>query len=233
MNILISLFPFSDEDVHQREADKIAAARAKQQEAHDAVAAALKVREEEAKQQRLEELRKVGDLPTSPYGWIQATEKESMLKYAINTLPRAPAKKESPGEIIDRFVASRPVVMFSKTSCPFCRKAKSVLATFRLSSEDYVYVELDERDDLPGEQIQQEFIKRYGTRSVPKVRIFPIFKEMICLGLHSGRAHRRRRRHGGPFPAGSPRGHRQGGHRRLPQEVAPGIVFILIINKHG
>ncbi|KHJ86435.1 hypothetical protein OESDEN_13821, partial [Oesophagostomum dentatum] len=53
----------------------------------------------------------------------------------------------------------------------FFRKAKAALATFRLNPRHFEYIELDERTDLPGDKMQDEFERRYGTRSVPKVFI--------------------------------------------------------------
>ncbi|PIO76696.1 Glutaredoxin [Teladorsagia circumcincta] len=102
-------------------------------------------------------------------------------------------KPQSPGEIIDAYISSKPVVVFSKTWCPFCRKAKAALATLRLRREQFEYIELDERSDLPMDAIQDEFQKRYGSRSVPKVFIGGQFiggGDDTARLLHSGELER-------------------------------------------
>lgn len=57
--------------------------------------------------------------------------------------------------------------MFSKSYCPYCKKAKSVLAAFPLKS--YKIIELDERQD--GDAFQDELQRMTGARSVPRVFI--------------------------------------------------------------
>ncbi|KIH47237.1 hypothetical protein ANCDUO_22706 [Ancylostoma duodenale] len=51
------------------------------------------------------------------------------------------------------------------------KKAKAALATYRLNQRYYEYIELDERTDLPGDEIIDELGRRYGSKSVPKVFI--------------------------------------------------------------
>ncbi|EYB83490.1 hypothetical protein Y032_0334g2833 [Ancylostoma ceylanicum] len=96
----------------------------------------------------------------------------------------------SPSELIDAFISSKPIVVFSKTWCQFCRKAKAALATYRLNQRYYEYIELDERTDLPGDDILDELEKRYGSKSVPKVFIGGEFiggaDDVIQL-LHDGK----------------------------------------------
>lgn len=61
-----------------------------------------------------------------------------------------------------------PVVMvFSKSYCPYCNKAKQVLSNYALKS--YKVIELDERED--GDAIQDYLGKLTGARSVPRVFI--------------------------------------------------------------
>lgn len=155
-----------DEDVHARVAVKLEEARRAQQMHHDSVAEQAKRQAEEAARKKLElaekELRKKGVL--------ESTLLERELKLHENRAGTA-VKQQSPAEIIDTFIASKPIVIFSKMSCPFCRKAKAAIATFRPEKERFVYIELDQRPDLPGDAIQDEFQKRYGSRSVPKVFI--------------------------------------------------------------
>lgn len=59
-------------------------------------------------------------------------------------------------------IKENKVVVFSKTYCPFCKKAKEALSSTGL--KDYALVELDERDD--GDGIQDILKEITGGRSV-------------------------------------------------------------------
>lgn len=59
-------------------------------------------------------------------------------------------------------IKDNKVVVFSKTYCPFCKKAKEALSSTGL--KDYALVELDERDD--GDEIQDILKGITGGRSV-------------------------------------------------------------------
>ncbi|VDN29868.1 unnamed protein product [Cylicostephanus goldi] len=128
---------------------------------HERVAEEAKRLAEEAAKQRLKELEE----RERKKNVLEAT----LLTYDVNMHKKKASENRSPAEIIDEYIASKPIVVFSKTWCPFCKKAKAALATFRLNQRHFEYVELDERTDLPGDKIQDEFEKRYGSRSVPKV----------------------------------------------------------------
>ncbi|CAJ0941100.1 unnamed protein product, partial [Mesorhabditis belari] len=151
-----------DKSVDDKVADKVRQARERQQQEYERVAAEQKLKEEEKKKEKLEKMKK-------------EEEKESVYKHAVGShsvkkvFPAA--KEETPKEIIARFIASKPIVVFSKTWCPFCRKVKAALATYRLSVDSFEYVELDERNDLPGEKILDELLQMTGARSVPRVFI--------------------------------------------------------------
>eukprot|EP00878_Enallax_costatus_P008724 GHUV01009118.1.p1 GENE.GHUV01009118.1~~GHUV01009118.1.p1 ORF type:complete len:271 (+),score=42.88 GHUV01009118.1:832-1644(+) len=76
-------------------------------------------------------------------------------------------------------VYNNKVVIFSKSYCPFCRKAKRALSTF-LKPEQYVVVELDQLHELPEddeartipEGVFQDALERItGKRTVPRVFI--------------------------------------------------------------
>ena len=58
------------------------------------------------------------------------------------------------------------VVVWSKSYCPFCTKAKKALECF-LTKAQYTVVELDERSD--GDAIQDALLQLTGGRSVPRV----------------------------------------------------------------
>ncbi|KAL1813911.1 hypothetical protein ACET3Z_023976 [Daucus carota] len=69
-------------------------------------------------------------------------------------------------EFVKNTISSHPIVIFSKSYCPYCRKAKSVFK--ELNQVPYV-VELDERGD--GWNIQSSLGQLYGKRTVPQVFI--------------------------------------------------------------
>lgn len=67
---------------------------------------------------------------------------------------------------IDAFLAAHPVVLFSFTSCPFCRRAKDRLDELRVT---YFALELDE--DPLGPAIRAQLGRRTGRTSVPSIWI--------------------------------------------------------------
>nr|ABV24975.1 glutaredoxin [Montipora capitata] len=64
-------------------------------------------------------------------------------------------------------VNGNKVVVYSKTYCPFCKKAKTALADAGL--KDYVLIELDELPD--GDAYQDALLEITKGRSVPRVFI--------------------------------------------------------------
>ncbi|XP_015761622.1 PREDICTED: glutaredoxin-like [Acropora digitifera] len=64
-------------------------------------------------------------------------------------------------------VSENKVVVYSKTYCPFCKKAKSALGETGL--KDYVLFELDTMDE--GDAYQDALKEITGARSVPRVFI--------------------------------------------------------------
>ena len=72
------------------------------------------------------------------------------------------ANREQVKKWINDEISSNLVVMFSKTYCPYCRKAKNAFQTAGL--DKYVLHELDERDD--GDDIQDALKDITGARTV-------------------------------------------------------------------
>lgn len=72
-----------------------------------------------------------------------------------------------PKSFVDGLIKSEKVVIFSKSYCPFCKKAKSALQ--QDLGNNFTVVELDERQD--GEAIQDYLNQLTGGRSVPRVFI--------------------------------------------------------------
>ena len=46
-------------------------------------------------------------------------------------------------ETIDQNIATKPVFMVSKSWCPYCRKAKQVLARYSISAQNITIMEID------------------------------------------------------------------------------------------
>eukprot|EP00897_Mesotaenium_endlicherianum_P006027 jgi/Mesen1/5452/ME000273S04701 len=67
---------------------------------------------------------------------------------------------------VKKTIKDHPIVMFSKTFCPYCKRAKQTFA--KLDVDPFV-VELDERGD--GSAIQDALAQVTGRRTVPQVFI--------------------------------------------------------------
>lgn len=79
---------------------------------------------------------------------------------------------------IQRLIRQYPVVVFSKTFCPYCRTAKDLLEKYSLDKEKFYHlVELDRFDKEETEKYQNELEKLTGDRSVPR-----IFIRSKCIG---------------------------------------------------
>ncbi|CAG9817797.1 unnamed protein product [Phaedon cochleariae] len=70
------------------------------------------------------------------------------------------------------FIKSDKIVIFSKTSCPYCKLAKEV---FDKLNAKYTEITLENRDD--GEAIQSILGEMTGARTVPRV-----FVNGKCIG---------------------------------------------------
>ena len=70
----------------------------------------------------------------------------------------------NPDDFVEKTIASAPVVMFSKSYCPFCSRAKSALLGEGIVP---VVTELDLLDG--GAQVQKSLITKTGQRTVPSV----------------------------------------------------------------
>ena len=70
---------------------------------------------------------------------------------------------------IDSLLKEKKVVVISKSYCPFCKKAKQVLAKYNIPKECIEIRELD--SDPNGEEIQRYMMELTGARSVPRVFI--------------------------------------------------------------
>ncbi|XP_031107018.1 glutaredoxin-C4-like [Ipomoea triloba] len=76
------------------------------------------------------------------------------------------AQSEAAAAFVKKTISSHSIVIFSKSYCPYCKRAKAVFT--ELKQKAYV-VELDERDD--GWLIQNAVSEMVGRRTVPQVFI--------------------------------------------------------------
>ncbi|KAI7842755.1 hypothetical protein COHA_003504 [Chlorella ohadii] len=67
---------------------------------------------------------------------------------------------------IDKYIADNPVVVFSWSGCPFCKRAKAVLDA---TGAKYTALELDQMAD--GKALRAELAKKTGRSSVPNIWI--------------------------------------------------------------
>ncbi|KAK1612786.1 hypothetical protein QYE76_036459 [Lolium multiflorum] len=76
------------------------------------------------------------------------------------------ASASKPASFVKSTVKAHDVVIFSKSYCPYCRRAKAVFKELELKKDPYV-VELDQRED--GGDIQDALADMVGRRTVPQV----------------------------------------------------------------
>ncbi|MCI4383764.1 hypothetical protein PGIGA_G00030540 [Pangasianodon gigas] len=69
-------------------------------------------------------------------------------------------------QFIQDVVSHNCVVIFSKTTCPYCKMAKDV---FNQIGATYKVIELDKHND--GQQLQEALAQMSGARTVPRVFI--------------------------------------------------------------
>ncbi|KAF6147266.1 hypothetical protein GIB67_013087 [Kingdonia uniflora] len=70
----------------------------------------------------------------------------------------------TPTQFVKKAVSSHDIVIFSKSYCPYCQRAKAVFKELKQTPH---IVELDQRDD--GSQIQSALSEIVGRRTVPQV----------------------------------------------------------------
>jgi glutaredoxin 3 len=73
-------------------------------------------------------------------------------------------------QFVDQIIAGNKVAVFSKTYCPYCVKAKNVLAKYDING--IRIVELDELEDSSQVDVIQDYLNKItGARTVPRVFI--------------------------------------------------------------
>ena len=79
------------------------------------------------------------------------------------------SKMSAVKEKIDTLLQEKKVVVISKSYCPFCKKAKQVLAKYNIPKEHIAILEIE--NDSSCEEIQKYMQVLTGGRSVPRVFI--------------------------------------------------------------
>jgi len=82
----------------------------------------------------------------------------------------AATPKATPKDIVERAVAEGQVVIFSKSWCPYSKKAKALIRD-KYPQAKLTVIELDERPENDGDQLQDYLKEKTGQRTVPNVFI--------------------------------------------------------------
>ena len=101
---------------------------------------------------------------------IALTLRRSNNKLVVHTVNRVSSSRwmsmagDSPKDKATKQIADNKVMVFSKTYCPYCTKAKEALSTLGVKFTAY---ELDEQSD--GAAIQAALLEITGQRTVPNI----------------------------------------------------------------
>lgn len=89
---------------------------------------------------------------------------------------------EMASAIVDSKIAGKKVVVFSKSSCPFCVRVKALLKEYNLTAEDYEVVEMDKSPYSKDMSAMQDYLlKKTGARSVsPNIKCDDTLKKSVC-----------------------------------------------------
>ncbi|KPM03060.1 glutaredoxin-2, mitochondrial-like protein [Sarcoptes scabiei] len=72
-------------------------------------------------------------------------------------------------DFVDKKIASRKVVIFSKTTCPFCINAKKIFEEYQIDSNEIESIEIENDPDCS--EIQSYLKSITGASTVPRVFI--------------------------------------------------------------
>lgn len=84
----------------------------------------------------------------------------------LTSSPAAGLSSAACAQYVQEVVSRNCVVIFSKTTCPYCKMAKNV---FNDIGANYKAIELDEHND--GRRLQEALAQMTGARTVPRVFI--------------------------------------------------------------
>ena len=65
-------------------------------------------------------------------------------------------------EFADGKIASKKVLVISKSYCPFCKKAKQVLGKYKIPADNIEYIEIENRPDMDEIQASVESTKLFS-----------------------------------------------------------------------
>merc|ERR1712123_339216 len=89
-----------------------------------------------------------------------------VLRHCRRTNSSMPPVPGSPMEQVENHIANNKVMMFSKTTCPFCTKIKQLFDSLKI---EYQVLELDQISDGPA--VQAALAEKSGQRTVPNTYI--------------------------------------------------------------
>ncbi|CAH2072277.1 unnamed protein product [Thlaspi arvense] len=95
---------------------------------------------------------------------IRAIAMAMLLATLVSSISMVSSASSPEAEFVKKTISSHKIVIFSKSYCPYCKRAKSVFR--ELDQVPYV-VELDERED--GFSVQSALGEIVGRRTVPQV----------------------------------------------------------------
>ncbi|XP_068175548.1 glutaredoxin 2 isoform X4 [Antennarius striatus] len=99
---------------------------------------------------------------------VSARDPFSFFRFRMGNLTSSRAVGSSAAcvQYVQEVVSQNCVVIFSKTTCPYCRMAKNV---FNEIGATYKVIELDEHND--GQRLQETLAHLTGAKTVPRVFI--------------------------------------------------------------
>mmetsp|Transcript_144878 Transcript_144878/g.255371 ORF Transcript_144878/g.255371 Transcript_144878/m.255371 type:complete len:351 (-) Transcript_144878:123-1175(-) len=91
-------------------------------------------------------------------------------RFQVSDARASLAEKTTMQTQVEEIIAMNPMVMFSKTTCPFCAKAKQAIVEIG-EPDGWTMVELDQLDPNTAAQVQDHLETLTGARTVPRVFI--------------------------------------------------------------
>ncbi|UZJ56394.1 hypothetical protein CBS101457_005714 [Exobasidium rhododendri] len=70
-------------------------------------------------------------------------------------------------QIVEKLLAESRVTVFSKSYCPYCVRAKSVISSFDIPASKLAIMELDH--ETQGTEVQSYLLSKTGQRTVPNI----------------------------------------------------------------
>ncbi|XP_074596860.1 glutaredoxin-1-like [Brevipalpus obovatus] len=93
----------------------------------------------------------------------------------LNRISGPVVMDESVKLFVDEAISKHKVCVFSKTYCPYCKKAKEIISKYKIKDGQLDWIEVEKRPDCA--QIQAYLKELTGASSVPRV-----FVDGKCIG---------------------------------------------------